>query len=255
MWGFIVAVVVNVGRYLRYFWILLLVVFLLGCAGSPVKLPPVTEGWRKSSAVKNFLIVQSKDTLYSIAWAFDLDYRYLARINHLTSPYVLHRGQRLLIASSPISSSSKLGHSFRSRQLLTPLHQAAPSASLSRAWFWPASGKVIEKFDHGSYVNKGIDIAGTYAEPILASNQGTVVYSGTGIRSYGKLIIIKHDDDYLSAYGYNQEMLVCEGQRVKAGQKIATMGQNSAGRAMLHFEVRQFGKPVNPLTYLPYRRP
>jgi lipoprotein NlpD len=102
--------------------------------------------------------------------------------------------------------------------------------------------------------NKGVDISGRYGQPVLASNRGKVVYSGNGIRSYGKLIIIKHNDDYLSAYAYNRQMLVEEGQEIKAGQKIAEMGYDNDGRACLHFEIRRFGKPVNPQLYLP-RKP
>ncbi len=227
---------------------LVLIIFISGCARPlRIKLPPVTEGWRKASAVKSAYVVQKTDTLYSIAWAFNVDYRYLIDINNLKSPYVLHRGQRLYIVS-PAKSSIKYRVQTKSQKEFA--RDTARAAPLS-GWLWPTSGKVIVNFNNKLGGNKGVDIAGSQGQPILACNNGVVVYSGTGIRSYGKLIIIKHNDDYLSAYAYNQEMLVVEGQKVKTGQKVATMGKNDESRVALHFEIRRFGKPVNPILYLP----
>ncbi len=116
-------------------------------------------------------------------------------------------------------------------------------------WNWPSSGKVVAPFSESS--NKGLDIGGKVGDPVYASASGRVVYSGTGLRGYGKLIIIKHNQTYLSAYAHNSNLLVKEGQNVKKGQKIAEVGNTDSDRAKLHFEIRRLGKPVDPLKFLP----
>lgn len=118
-------------------------------------------------------------------------------------------------------------------------------------WIWPANGKMIGTFNEGA--SKGVDIAGKAGDPILAAGDGKVVYSGTGLRGYGKLVIVKHNNTYLSAYAHNQNILVKEGQSVTKGQRIAEMGNTDADQVKLHFEVRRQGKPVDPLKYLPQR--
>jgi lipoprotein NlpD len=118
-------------------------------------------------------------------------------------------------------------------------------------WLWPANGKMIGTFSEGA--SKGVDIAGKAGDPVLAAGDGKVVYSGTGLRGYGKLVIVKHNNTYLSAYAHNQNVLVKEGQGVSKGQKIAEMGNTDADQVKLHFEVRRLGKPVDPLKYLPQR--
>lgn len=119
------------------------------------------------------------------------------------------------------------------------------------AWIWPANGKIVGTFSEGGI--KGVDIAGKAGDPVIAAGDGKIVYSGTGLRGYGKLVIIKHNNTYLSAYAHNQAILVKEGQTVSKGQKIAEMGDSDAQQVMLHFEVRRQGKPVDPLKYLPQR--
>jgi lipoprotein NlpD len=227
--------------------LLLLIILIAGCTHQHhrlIKLPPVREGWQQSAAGKNAYVVQKKDTLYSIAWAFGIDYRDLAKRNNLNPPYSLQVGQRLYIAT--IKSTK---NNFSAKPVST--HEKTNVNVLPlKGWLWPARGSVVAKFNNKPGGNKGVDIKGNYNDPVLASNSGVVVYSGTGIHSYGKLIIIKHSDDYLSAYAYNKTMLVREGQTVNAGQKIATMGSDDAGSVRLHFEIRQVGKPVNPLLYL-----
>ena len=118
-------------------------------------------------------------------------------------------------------------------------------------WIWPANGKTIGTFSEGG--NKGVDIAGKAGDAVIAAGDGKVVYSGTGLRGYGKLVIIKHNNTYLSAYAHNQNILVKEGQSVTKGQKIAEMGNTDADQVKLHFEIRRSGKPVDPLKYLPQR--
>lgn len=120
-------------------------------------------------------------------------------------------------------------------------------------WAWPASGTLIGRFASNGSLNKGIDIAGQLGQPVLAASGGTVVYAGSGLRGYGELVIIKHNETYVSAYGHNRRLLVREGQQVKVGQSIAEMGSTGTDRVKLHFEIRRQGKPVDPLQYLPRR--
>jgi lipoprotein NlpD len=117
-------------------------------------------------------------------------------------------------------------------------------------WVWPAKGKVIGNFSETANL-KGIDIGGSAGQPVVASAAGTVVYAGTGLRGYGKLIIIKHNKTYLSAYAHNRDILVKEGQAVGKGQKIAEMGNTDTADVKLHFEIRRLGKPMDPARYLP----
>jgi lipoprotein NlpD len=117
-------------------------------------------------------------------------------------------------------------------------------------WAWPTSGKVIAGFSEGSNL-KGIDIAGRAGQPVLASAAGRVVYAGAGLRGYGKLVIVKHNNTYLSAYAHNREILVKEGQQVSKGQKIGEMGDTDADQVKLHFEIRRLGKPIDPAKFLP----
>ena len=128
---------------------------------------------------------------------------------------------------------------------------ATTAAGGTPVWRWPASGPLVGRFVAGDPTRQGIDIAGTAGQPVLAAAAGDVVYSGAGLVGYGELIIIKHTDTWLSAYGHNRKRLVEEGQRVAAGQQIAEMGRSGASRDMLHFEIRRNGKPVDPLPLLP----
>jgi lipoprotein NlpD len=120
-------------------------------------------------------------------------------------------------------------------------------------WRWPTEGKVLNTFALDKLDQRGIDIAGNLGQPVHAVADGKVVYSGNGLAGYGNLIIIKHSDTYLSAYAYNQQRLVNEGMKVKAGKVISKMGRSSNGSIRLHFEIRKNGKPVDPLKYLPKR--
>jgi lipoprotein NlpD len=133
-----------------------------------------------------------------------------------------------------------------------PAPASEPSAGADDVpWIWPASGKVIGQFSEAG--SKGLDIGGKAGDAVIAAGDGKVVYAGTGLRGYGKLIIVKHNATFLSAYAHNQNLLVKEGQTVSKGQKIAEMGNTDADQVKLHFEVRRQGKPVDPMKYLPPR--
>ena len=118
-------------------------------------------------------------------------------------------------------------------------------------WQWPAKGKVVDPFNETR--NKGIDIGGAEGDAVLAAGDGDVVYSGSGLRMYGNLVIIKHNDDFISAYAHNKQILVKQGQTVRRGQRIADLGKTDDGQSRLHFEIRYRGKPVDPTKYLPPR--
>ncbi len=209
--------------------------------------------------------VKSGDTLYSIAWAYGLDYRDLASINHLPADYTIHPGQELALkpsaASSPVNAKNQSNMPIgelvpgESAKKVQPVQRPAvvltprPDIPVS-AWRWPARGSIAQGYSAGSLGNKGVDIAGVLGEPVWAAAPGVVVYSGAGVRGYGNLIIIKHNNSYLSAYAFNQRLLVHLGERVVAGQEIALMGRNNAGKTLLHFEIRRNGQPINPLPML-----
>jgi len=140
-----------------------------------------------------------------------------------------------------------------SRQYFPPSTPApTPLETTISGWQWPLQGQIIDAFSPAGS-KKGIDIAGNPGESILAASSGKVVYSGGGLVGYGQLIIIKHDQNFLSAYAHNRKLLVKEGEQVRVGQTIAELGSTGTNRAMLHFEIRQDGTPVDPLQYLPPR--
>lgn len=207
--------------------------------------------------------VNRGDTIYSIAWAYGLDYRALAAANHLGSTYQIRPGQVLTLrVGTVVNRSSSTRTSTQYQQSNFAVHQHHKTAVISRhrslrvasptikRWQWPVRGRVVMGFSSRLDGNHGIDIAGRVGQPVLASAGGRVVYAGSGIRGYGNLIIIKHNANYLTAYAYNHRLVVHLGEQVKAGQQIATVGRDNAGRPALHFEIRRNGKPVNPSRYL-----
>ncbi|CAM3921482.1 lipoprotein NlpD [Xenorhabdus thuongxuanensis] len=148
------------------------------------------------------------------------------------------------------------GNDFSSKVSIatdTGVNNAINGIDTINSWRWPAEGKILEGFTDSQGGNKGIDITGNRGQPVFATSSGKVVYAGNALRGYGNLIIIKHNDDYLSAYAHNDTLLVREQQDVQAGQKIATMGSTGTSSVRLHFEIRYKGKSVNPLRYLPQR--
>jgi len=199
--------------------------------------------------------VQSGDTLYSIAWRFGLDFRSLTRWNRLSNPHLIKTGQALRLYAPPAHRSHSVGaeKTGRPTNKLSSIKQlpTAKLASQPIKWFWPAGGSV--KAASSVSGTKGIEISGERGEPVKSAADGTVVYSGSGLRGYGALIIVKHNEDFLSAYAHNDKLLVAEGVIVESGQQIATMGDSDAKRVMLHFEIRRNGRAVEPLNYLPKR--
>lgn len=212
--------------------------------------------------------VTKGETLYSIAWKNGVDYQTLAKINNIRPPFVIYPGQRLKLSS--LAAAPMAGKSSQKAKMgvITPTRYKNDAAhaktnqekvankstkAVNISWVWPASGSLIGKFSDSGNVNKGINLAGKRGEPVVAAADGVVVYSGPGIVGYGNLIIIKHDDIFLSAYAHNSRLLLGEGSKAKAGQKIAEIGSSGTHRDQLHFEIRKHGVPVDPLGYLPRR--
>lgn len=250
----------------------LLCLLLAACAGEPSRAPVENRsGEVKTVAAPERYNVRRGDTLYSIAWRYGLDYRALAQLNRIERPYTIYPGQQLRLRGRPpsvptparstapsVSSAPKTPATVPSSAPVTKASSPrvttnSPAETDRRvdAWRWPTNGKVIRKFSGA--VHKGIDIDGKAGDAVQATAAGTVVYAGSGIVGYGRLLIVKHNQDYLSAYGHNQRLLVSEGDQVKAGQKIAEKGSSATNAVKLHFEIRRDGKPVDPLRLLPGR--
>ncbi|NWG86961.1 MAG: peptidoglycan DD-metalloendopeptidase family protein [Hydrogenophilaceae bacterium] len=223
---------------------------LAGC-GSSRFLAPIKEAGktRKAGPVTEFYVVQPGDTLYKIAFEHGLDYRDLAAWNGIADVNFIRSGERLrlLPPRKPVPATA---NGLRNAPPADVSQAAIDETEAVAAWIWPARGSLLENFDEATG-NKGIDIAGKLGNPILAAAAGKVVYAGEGLRGYGKLIIIKHNQATLSAYAHHSRMLVSEGQAVAQGQKIGEMGDSDTDRVKLHFEIRRFGRPQNPLAYLP----
>lgn len=242
---------------------------LTSCASPAYKAPVIDANPIPTHRIKTHHVAPG-ETLYSIALRYDLDYKKFSEINGLGSSYRISPGQILSLDTSGYAASTKAptkasrtvparppGKSpsaavvtkKQSAVKASPPVVARPSSKV--AWSWPVKGEVLETFQGNGGLNKGIDIRGKLGEPVLAAADGEVVYSGSGLRGYGKLVIVKHNDQFLSAYAHNRVLVVAEGDKVKVGQKIAEVGFSGTNTAKLHFEIRLDGKPVDPLGYLP----
>jgi len=238
---------------LSYLIPVIVVCVLSGCT-SDLARAPVVNGWHQKSAASEKYKVRAGDSLYSVAWAFGLDYRDLALANNLSEPYNIRSGQLLVMTTKPPSSDGSVS-SVESKydvsaQQTSTIKSIDNTAYTALHWVWPTKGQLVSRFSAGDEGFKGISIAGTLGQPVLAAADGEVVYSGSGVRGYGDLILIKNNDSYLSAYAFNQKRLVVVGQKVSAGQEIAQMGHNNAGKTLLYFEIRKGGLPINPLILL-----
>lgn len=226
-------------------------------------------------------VVKSGETLYGIAWRYGRDYRELGSANGIGPPWHLKAGQVLRLdlrggatISQPAhasvrapAASSRVNHNkvpvqtpkttsrptvTRGPQRGVPLKSQTQTVAQIN-WRWPHVGTVIAGYSTSGKVNKGIDIAGKAGDGVRAAAAGSVVYAGNGLLGYGNLIIVNHNEHYLSAYAHNRKILVQEGEEVNAGQVIAELGSSGAERPMLHFEIRKNGNPVDPIQYLPPR--
>ena len=241
-------------------------------AGSPVRVSTPRYG--------ETAVVHAGDTLYHIATTHGISVLDLAVWNDIAPPYTIHPGQRLrlyprdrvvttrVIATPPRTPAPSstvrrppaaaprapaAGSAGSTPPPVTTQPAQSPPVNSVSTWRWPVAGELIGLYADGDPTRQGIDVAGQAGQPVMAAADGVVVYSGSGLVGYGELVIIKHNENWLSAYGHNRARLVNEGQLVKAGQPIAEMGHTGAARDMLHFEIRYNGKPVDPLEYLPRR--
>ncbi len=205
-------------------------------------------------------IVVSGDTLYSISWNYNLDYKAVARWNVIKAPYVIYPGQSLRLIAHTLKEGAQKKAVVKKtvppdkkdkgkKTVVEPEKREPIKTARKINWQWPTTGKLVKSSSPIS--KKGLDIAGKKGQLIKASGAGVVVYSGSGLLGYGRLIIIKHNETYLSAYAHNSVLMVKEGDSVSGGQKIAKMGQDSNGQTLLHFEIRKNGSPVEPAKYLP----
>jgi lipoprotein NlpD len=210
-----------------------------------------SRGRHARSSGGGYYRVKKGDTVWGIAKKTNSRANDIIAWNGLKKPYSIYPGQKLRVSGK---SGSRQSRASRAKTTESSSRQTAPARtgrpkSVGR-WMWPTSGKIVRGFNPRG-ANKGIDISGKAGQSVVAAAGGTVVYQGSGLRGYGQLIIIKHNPDYLSAYAHCSRILVKEGEKVKRGQRIATMGSTGTNRVKLHFEIRQRGNPVNPIKYLP----
>lgn len=259
--------------FLTFICVLTVTAVLTACTGSNKYTANYYQGGKPKRQAEYHTVVRG-ETMYSIAWQYGLDYRKLAAWNRVKAPYTIYPAQRLRVKPYARTGQGKAVKRKAHRTTKQPpartvqpvRRQAAKSTSSPRpakkpsqsgnvrlSWRWPSRGKLISTFSARNSSRQGIDISGRSGQPIYAAATGRVVYSGSGLRGYGELIIIKHNATYFSAYAHNKKLRVREDQRVKKGQHIADMGNTGSDRVMLHFEIRRNGIPVNPLKYLPKR--
>ncbi len=255
---------------------------LVGCSSSPRVLAPVEDRMgagrmpvggsaapdvgkvlpgAENAGKPGYYTVQRGDTLMRIGLDNGQAWRDLVRWNNLSNPDVIEVGQVLRVAPpgaavdgpgvvvKPVTMGGDSSATVSATKPVAP--QAAAGNDEGLGFIWPSNGSLIGGFDESK--NKGVDIAGKAGDAVMASADGQVVYAGAGLRGYGNLIILKHNNTFLTAYAHNQKLLVKEDQKVRKGEKIAEMGSTDADRVKLHFEVRRQGKPVDPAKFLPGR--
>ncbi len=243
----------------------------VAAASAPGSLPAVEPSGKPLPGSENagkpgYYSVKRGDTLYKIAQQYGQSWRDVARWSNLENPSAIEIGQVLRIVppsqvatSAPVPPVSAVPPVVAKPVVVAPQAEVRPldprpvvkEADDDIDWMWPANGTVVASFD--DVKSKGLSIAGSAGDPVLASADGRVVYAGAGLRGYGNLVIVKHNNTYLTAYAHNQTLLVKEDQVVLRGQKIAEMGSSDADRVQLHFEIRRQGKPIDPAKLLPPR--
>jgi lipoprotein NlpD len=232
----------------------LISLLVVSCAKDGHRAPVVEVKWTPPSKYQKQHRVTRGETLYAVAFRYDEDYRSLAALNRLRAPYTLHVGQVLQLHSikKPMRSW-KPAYKRPNIANHSRVHASKPvyvsHRRQSSDWYWPTEGRVSARFNP-SQGKKGINIAGKRGDLIHASSSGVVAYSGSGLSGYGNLIIIKHNNEFLTAYGNNSKNLIKEGQSVRKGQVIAEMGMIDRQYWGVHFEIRKAGNPVNPMLYL-----
>jgi lipoprotein NlpD len=245
---------------------------LAGCAARGPA--PVTERGLAELPASGVHVVRGGDTLYSIAWRYGLDWQRLARANGIGPPWTIVAGQRLTLRTDRVASTRRAASGDAARETRSDPPTASPSRPEARPsaprpsrpapstpaaptgpvdWAWPLQAPVTAAFGSGATPNKGIDLRGEAGARVRTAAAGEVVYAGTGLRGHEALVIVKHDDTWLSAYAYNDGIRVREGQRLEAGAEIARLTGEDARARALHFEIRRDGKPVDPVGLLPRR--
>jgi lipoprotein NlpD len=247
-----------------------------GVVRTGIEQPVVVQPGSENAGKPGYYTVKAGDTLFRIALDNGQNWRDIQAWNSLANANSIEVGQVLRVlppvnaassapppvvaptgpATSPVASSGVTARPLTEAAPPAPIPAAPPAQPPAAAgdeitFIWPAQGAVITPFDEAN--NKGVSIAGKIGDPVVAAADGRVVYAGAGLRGYGNLIILKHNNTYLTAYAHNQALLVREDQSVRQGQKIAEMGSSDTDRVKLHFEVRRLGKPVDPMGHLPKR--
>lgn len=226
------------GRVMSRGWccgVLLALAVLGGCSSRPTAFD--VHGARGQLRPGGNYAIRPGDTLFGIAWRYGLDMNELARWNNITDPNRILAGS--ILRTSPPSGV------MRERVVVPQVSQAGQPG-----WMWPSRGNVVRRFNASQPGHQGIQISGQRGQPVFAARDGEVAYNGSGLSGVGRMVILRHDDKVLSAYGYLADTLVSEKQRVTRGQQIATMGISPQNVPALHFETRKQGQPVNPFIYI-----
>jgi lipoprotein NlpD len=257
---------------------LIVLALLAACAGDSKPPPGSPVEPSKVNIEPRFYVVKKGDTLSGIGLQTGHHYRQLAVWNHIVPPYTIYPGQKIRLFGSDASSQSRSSRKTKNKTstrregstrkktvsrkkgptVSTNKNKRSPPSAEEKAkknlkivWMWPIKGVIVRNYSLTG--SKGIDISGKLGQPVRAAAAGKVVYSGQGLAGYGNLVIVKHSEKFLSAYANNRRLLVKEGDHVRKGQTIAEVGAVAGKKPSLYFEIRKFGKPMNPMSYLPNR--
>src|SRR5690606_10429546 len=250
-------------------WLAVLVCALSACT---VTYAPVIDkygaDYKRGPVTRGVHVVREGETLYSIAWRYGWDFKALASANRIGAPHTIYPGQELRLdrpasttvasttprpapnPSSGTNSTSKPSKPAATRPAAKPA-TTAPTGPIN--WQWPATGSILSHYSANKVGQHGITLGGREGDPVAAAADGVVVYRGNGLTGYGNLLIIKHEEGWLSAYWHNKSMLVGEGKKIKRDEKIATLGATGTFRTQLHFGTRRDGTPIDPVSVLPRR--
>jgi lipoprotein NlpD len=249
-------------RSYKFIFLCTLIAFVSGCVRFVAYDPDRNKSTNRLTKVVTHHRVKVGETLYSIAFEYGHDHRDVALWNGIREPYIIYPNQKLRV--TPVSANiKKVTKSFNGKKHNTVKRNEVNKTkkvvektrySPNVKWHWPTQGKVVSTFSIQDPGRRGIDIHGKKGQRIVAAAAGHVVYRGNGLRGYGNLVIIKHNDAYFSAYAHTENVVVKEDENVKLGQRIADMSNTNDNKTELHFEIRRNGKPVNPLKYLPKQR-